>query len=84
MEQKKLLSMIQQVGFYLVELNLYLDTHPDCQEALERLNYLSEKLTALRKEYCCNFGPLTNYGLQPAECWDQWVSEPWPWEREAN
>lgn len=84
MEKKELLKKIQEVGFSLVDLTLYLDTHTDCKDALEYFNCLSCELKDLRASYEKHYGPLTNYGLQTAQDWEQWVSGPWPWERKFN
>ena len=35
MNRKELLNKIQKYLFYAVELNLYLDNHPECKEARE-------------------------------------------------
>jgi len=83
-ERKELLDKIYDVGFYLVDLNLYLDTHVDSEEALDELNQYSRELAKLREEYEKKFGPLTNFGLQSAEDWEQWISSPWPWEKDFN
>ncbi|WP_326514761.1 spore coat protein CotJB [Clostridium intestinale] len=84
MDKKDLLKKIQEVGFSLVDVNLYLDNYEDNKDALEYFNCLSKELMDLRKEYEKKYGPLTNYGLQTAKDWDQWVSGPWPWERKFN
>ena len=34
---------LQQLSFSLVDLNLYLDTHPDCQQGISDYNQLFEQ-----------------------------------------
>ena len=77
MELKK---KIQELSFTLVELNLYLDTHPDCRQALELYNRYSDELAQLRAEYVAEYGPLMNFGTCPAGNSFSWVNSPWPWE----
>ena len=74
------LKRIQQLSFALVELNLYLDTHPDCKNALDLYNKYSAELKTLREEYTRKHGPLMNFGTCPAETGFSWVNSPWPWE----
>lgn len=79
--QAELFSMINQVSFAVNDMTLYLDTHPDNDDAMA---YFCEN-TALRKEllkeYAARFGPLTldSDSENCRQCWD-WVMQPWPWE----
>lgn len=79
--QAELFSMINQVSFAVNDMTLYLDTHPDDDDAMA---YFCEN-TALRKEflkeYAARFGPLTldSDSENCRQCWD-WVMQPWPWE----
>lgn len=79
MKEKQLLLYISQVSFALTEVALFLNTHPDCKEAMEYY----QKLRALRQESVANyenqFGPLMQDGNKSTCSWD-WVKTPWPWE----
>lgn len=80
----KILREIQELEFALVELNLYLDTHPADNKALMTFNNLAERLAAARKAYEARYGPLVNFGFSdhpPHMAW-KWMEEPWPWEIE--
>lgn len=85
MESRKiqLLHAIQMYDFYLYELQLYLDTHSTCQNALAAFR----KYKALRQQaadaYIRSFGPLTP---NDSDCDNvfEWAKGPWPWEKEAN
>lgn len=83
-EQKKLYRMIQQVSFVLYETGLYLDTHPNCRQALAYFQRYNTRLRELTERYETRYGPLTMYG-QNAGCdqW-QWVASPWPWEYDGQ
>lgn len=72
------LSELQALGFVLTDLGLYLDTHPDDQEAFQ----LFQRYAALEKEgrqrYEEQYGPLQ----QNSAALDNeytWIRDPWPW-----
>ncbi|OGO83144.1 MAG: spore coat protein CotJB [Clostridiales bacterium GWD2_32_19] len=75
-----LLLEIQKFEFATVDLNLFLDTHPDNQRALNDYNMYTVELSKLKKEYRLKFGPLANFGSAPSMSPWQWVETPWPWE----
>jgi len=83
-----ILLQIQQIGFLLVDLNLYLDTHPDCKEALSDFSQLTERLHQLKAVYEQQNGPLKSFGHSTvsSDCYWQWVDEstPWPWENKRR
>ncbi len=79
-EQKELLKKLQAVEFALVELNLFLDTHPDNEEALRDFNCFAKELHMLKREYESSYGPLINFGFSPSRYPWRWIDEPWPWE----
>lgn len=82
MQGNNLLRAIQMYDFYLYELNLYLDTHPNDRQALA----LFKKYTALKRSayetYIEKYGPIT--ATQSSGETFNWVNDPWPWERSAN
>lgn len=83
MNKKKLLDCISATQFALVELGLYLDTHPHDREALEKFESARARLKAYIKQYEQQFGPLTLMGDFGNDGYD-WIKNPWPWEKEAN
>lgn len=80
MHDKELLEEIMKHQFYAVDLNLYLDNFPECEEATELYKQVSCKLKVLFKEYEEKYGPLTNFGSAFFENPIAWVDSPWPWE----
>ena len=76
-EQMALLKKIGEARFTCVELNLYLDTHPE--DAAARADFNSYKLQALLETYANTYGPLMNFG-QCALDTGSYVRSPWPWE----
>lgn len=83
-QQNCTLLELQQLSFALVDLNLYLDTHPKCQEAVDDYNQLFQKYWELRGFYEKKYGPLSNFGYSPATYPSTWINSPWPWEKAAN
>jgi spore coat protein JB len=80
MSRETLTKKLQEVGFMLVELNLFLDTHPNDKKAIELYNTYSMQQAELRKEYAQKYGPLLNFGNQEVDDNFSWVNSPWPWE----
>ncbi len=78
--QKEKLVKLMAEEFTAIELNLYLDTHPQDRRALELYNETIDRIYALMEEYERQYGPLTNFGLSPSSYPWQWIEEPWPWE----
>ncbi|MGB4503561.1 MAG: spore coat protein CotJB [Syntrophaceticus sp.] len=80
----RMLRELQELEFALVELNLYLDTHPCDTQAIETFNDLAVRYEKARKAYENKYGPLVNFGHSGpvhSHVW-QWIDEPWPWEIE--
>ena len=78
--RKELLKRIMALEFTALELNLYLDTHPEDERALADFNQVAHELAELKEHYEHRYGPLLNYGWGPShERW-RWPDEPWPWE----
>lgn len=77
------LHELQALGFALVELGEYLDTHADDREAFELFRSYAELYRKGREAYEKMHGPLTQFGSADAESYD-WLKDPWPWEYRAN
>ena len=75
--RSEILKQIKCKRFAVIELALYLDTHPDDKKALCLHNKYSKELKDLCDKYQKIYGPLTiEY---PCNKW-RWLEEPWPWE----
>ena len=79
MSKCSLLLKISECQFVCVELNLYLNTHPEDEAA--RADYLcySNTLRMLIEKYESLYGPLMNFGHSPTGT-GCYVTSPWPWE----
>ncbi|MBE6532735.1 MAG: spore coat protein CotJB [Ruminococcaceae bacterium] len=76
-----LLEQIRALGFVKVELELYLDTHPNCRTALDYYRKTVDELERLTEEYHNQYGPLVASGNLSTENWN-WINGPWPWQNE--
>lgn len=77
--KEELKKLIQSTNFTVIELGLYLDTHPESLCALEKYHEYNRTLKEAVSIYERRFGPLTIYGVKCEENWT-WVNEPWPWQ----
>lgn len=77
--KEELMKVITQASFALDDTRLFLDTHPNCQEALE----YHKKMAKIRQEaweaYTEKFGPLSFYEIENDDYWT-WNKGPMPWE----
>ncbi len=74
------LEQLQKVDFVLVELTLYLDTHPTDMQAIQQYNQLAQKRCAMAEAFELKFGPLMAFGHSFSRYPWQWVQTPWPWQ----
>lgn len=78
--KEELLRLIQSTNFAVIEMGLYLDTHPQSRCALKKYNECKRNLQDAVEVYERRFSPLTIYGVQCDEDWS-WVEEAWPWQK---
>jgi spore coat protein JB len=78
--EQALLNRIGEVRFACVELQLYLDTHPEDLEAQDDFNSYADTLKRLCDEYTETYGPLENFGNSPHVA-GSWVYQKWPWQK---
>lgn len=76
----ELMGEIQETDFVLVELNLYLDTHPDDTTAIAQFNQFVQKSAALKHRFQARFGPLYGFGNSFSPAPFAWKEAPWPWQ----
>ena len=76
----RLLHELQSVDFVLVELNLYLDTHPNDTAAIQQYNQFAELRHRIAQEYEKHYGPLRNFGQSLSPSPWAWNDAPWPWQ----
>lgn len=74
------LEELQTVDFALVELSLYLDTHPMDLQAVQQFNQLAQRRQQLTSAFELKHGPLMQFGHSYSRFPWQWVDTPWPWQ----
>jgi spore coat protein JB len=74
------MEQLQAVDFVLVELTLYLDTHPDDFEAINQFNQFAKERKRLKKIIESNYGPLMQFGNSYSGYPWNWNDAPWPWQ----
>ena len=77
-ERERLLKRLASYDFAVMELHIYLDTHPDDRAAADALSSYEEKSNRLHSEYEEKYGPLMMTG-ENGNRW-AWISDPWPWD----
>ncbi|WP_223068460.1 spore coat protein CotJB [Paenibacillus caui] len=79
-EYYELLEKLQALDFALVELNLYLDTHPDDLQALQQYNVMTQQRTQVANHFQEKYGPLQHFGHAYSRYPWEWSKAPWPWQ----
>lgn len=79
-EREALLNKVREYDFAMIDLNLYLDTHPNDAEKIKAYNqYLSMSKQATN-EYESKYGPLSQCSETLNSYPWAWLTPPWPWE----
>jgi len=82
MSKEELMQQIHALSFAMTEAQLFLDTHPECRDALTYFRDLGEKLDTLMTEYQNKYGPLFA-DMTVGDRWT-WVDGPWPWQHNGK
>ena len=79
------LLRIMELEFAAIDLNLFLDTHPDDSCALTDFAAVSQELMKAKAEFEARYGPpmIFGFGLNQGNTW-RWIESPWPWEVNLN
>jgi spore coat protein JB len=75
-----LMEELQAVDFVLVDLTLYLDTHPQDLDAIRQYNQCAKERKRLKKKIESIYGPLQQYGNSYVGYPWNWDDAPWPWQ----
>lgn len=69
--REDLLDLITKVSFAMDDTRLFLDTHPDCVEAMDFFRKMMHIRHDLIEEYTERYGALVSY--------DMWDNDKWTW-----
>ena len=84
MDRENLLKRLTMLDFMAVDMQLFLDTHPDDTNAIAKYNSIIREADNLRAQYEKSVGPLFSFrSHSPTENF-QWIDNPWPWENKFN
>ena len=78
-----LAAQIAAISFSMLDLRLYLDTHPIDGTAITLFNKYKVKYDTLIAEYERLYGPYNTQYDTSGNMW-HWISDPWPWEFTAE
>lgn len=82
-EREQLMTKITQLGFFLDDLILYLDTHENDAKAIGLYYEKAKEYAEVRKQFAQKFYPLTRFCIP--DCNERedsfcWQDGPMPWE----
>lgn len=83
MNKEELLKQLQRFNFAIIELALYLDTHPDCPCGLKAYQDYKLSFQEILSIYETKYGPITIYNMENEDYWT-WSQGPWPWQKECE
>jgi len=78
MSRSDAMRRIEELSFVKAELELFLDTHPDCTAALDYYRKTLDALAGAVAEYEASYGPVRAEGAAAGDGWS-WVGGEWPW-----
>lgn len=78
---KKLRAIIDKASFAMDDTRLFLDTHPDCREAMAYFRKMEKIRNEAIKEYEIHCGQILSYSADKQEDGDwNWNKGPLPWD----
>lgn len=80
-ERDILLKKIGTLKFAVIDIDLFLNTHPGDAEMLRKRDEYLRELRPLVSTFEKTYGPLTK-PENDTNTW-AWVKDPWPWDMEA-
>lgn len=79
-EREMSLWKVQAYEFAIVEVGLFLDTHPNDQTALSYFKQYRDMKHKAVSDFTKKFGPITmDHMDNDLSSW-KWIQNPWPWE----
>lgn len=84
MSEKALKRHIEAIDFAILEIELFLDTHPTDRRAMQMLREYRTRRKIEITNYESRFGKyiVTTDNVDAQDRWN-WIDSPWPWERQV-
>jgi len=79
-ERELSLWKVQAYEFAIVEVGLFLDTHPNDQTALSYFKQYRDMKHKAESDFTRKFGPITMDHMDNDLSTWRWIENPWPWE----
>lgn len=76
------LRKLQELEFAALDLNLYLDTHPEDEKAIKKLSGYNDEIKKMVAEYEKKETMLYSNHIKSKKDLDKWINDPWPWEKQ--
>lgn len=77
------LGELMALDFVAHELHLYLDTHPEDEEAFAMFQKISKLAGTAHEKYVKLYGPVDSADIADAKSFT-WLKNPWPWDYSAK
>lgn len=84
MNRDELLKRLTTLDFLAVDLQLFLNTHPDDKEAIAKYNSVIKEADSIRAILEKTDGPIYSFRSFSNDNKFNWVNEPWPWNKDFN
>lgn len=84
MNRDCMLKRLTVLDFLAVDLQLYLDSHPDDENAITKYNSVVDEADGLREQYENLYGPLFSFRSFSKRDEFNWIDCPWTWENSFN
>ena len=79
MSREMMMQRVREAAFALIDIGMYLDTHPDDEKAMDYYNKYQQMYKEAVRDYEEHFGPIRVNGVNTCDGWT-WTEGPWPWE----
>jgi spore coat protein JB len=80
MSREELMKRIMAYSFAALDLNLYLDTHPNDMKAFDLFKRMVATAADLTAKFEAKYGPLTAAANAGMDRW-KWIDNPYPWDK---
>ena len=75
-------KLLSDLGFAIFDINLYMITHENDEEAMKKFNEYSTEYRKIKTYYESLYGPLSAFSQFNSKVPYTYNKDPWPWEVE--